>query len=153
DIKGRYEDLKSTLGHESLSIVQGREPNTVTFLIPCSQRDIIYLKELIEDEKFINFAKEHALPFICGIDMYNEPLYKDLTEAPHLMVTGATNSGKSIFVNALLIALIMLKSPKELRLYLIDPKQVEFGLYEGLAHVEKVITDMAEAEKLLEQLV
>jgi DNA segregation ATPase FtsK/SpoIIIE, S-DNA-T family len=152
DIKRRYEDIKAAMATD-LSIIQGNEPNTVTFLIPCKQRDTIYLKTILENPNFIKFAEENPLPFTCGIDMYNQPVFKCLTKAPHLLIAGATNSGKSIFLNTLLITLILLRSPKELKMYLVDPKQVEFTQYEGIAHVEKVVTNMAEAVNTLHLLV
>ena len=152
DIKRRYEDIKAAMATD-LSIIQGNEPNTITFLIPCKQRDIIYLKTILEKHDFIKFAEENPLPFTCGIDMYNQPVFKCLTKAPHLLVAGATNSGKSVFLNALLVTFILLRSPKELKMYLIDPKQVEFTQYEGITHVEKVVTDMDEAVNTLNFLV
>jgi S-DNA-T family DNA segregation ATPase FtsK/SpoIIIE len=152
DIKNKLSNIKTALGAE-LSIIQGNEPNTVTFLIPCSQREILYLKELLQDEEFIKFAEDNPLPFICGVDMFNKPVYKCLTKAPHLLVAGATNSGKSVFLNATLITLILLKSPQELRLIMIDPKQVELTQYDGYKHVESLITDMDEAVPTLDNLV
>lgn len=151
DIKKRYEDIKAAMATD-LSIIQGNEPNTVTFLIPCKQRDIIYLKTILESHEFIKFAQENSLPFICGIDMHNQPVFKCLTNAPHLLIAGETNSGKSVFVNALLITLILLKSPDELHLYLIDPKMVEFTNYERIPHVKKLIINMEEAKETLESL-
>lgn len=151
DIKKRYEDIKAAMATD-LSIIQGNEPNTVTFLIPCKQRDIIYLKTILESHEFIKFAQENSLPFVCGIDMHNQPVFKCLTNAPHLLIAGETNSGKSVFVNALLITLILLKSPDELHLYLIDPKMVEFTNYERIPHVKKLIINMEEAKETLESL-
>lgn len=151
DIKKRYEDIKAAMATD-LSIIQGNEPNTVTFLIPCKQRDIIYLKTILESHEFIKFAQENSLPFICGIDMHNQPVFKCLTNAPHLLIAGETNSGKSVFVNALLITLILLKSPDELHLYLIDPKMVEFTNYEKIPHVKKLVINMEEAKETLESL-
>jgi S-DNA-T family DNA segregation ATPase FtsK/SpoIIIE len=152
DIKNKLSNIKTALGAE-LSIIQGNEPNTVTFLIPCSQREILYLKEILQDEEFIKFAEDNPLPFFCGIDMFNKPQFKCLTKAPHLLVAGATNSGKSVFLNAMLITLILLKSPQELRLIMIDPKQVELTQYDGYKHVESLITDMDEAVPTLDKLV
>jgi DNA segregation ATPase FtsK/SpoIIIE, S-DNA-T family len=152
DIKKRYEDIKAAMATD-LSVIPGNEPNTVTFLIPCKQRDIIYLKELLENPEFIRFTQENPLPFICGIDMYNQPTFKCLTKAPHLLIAGATNSGKSVFLNTLLITLILLRNPKELKLYLIDPKKVELLQYEGIPHVEQVIKDMDKAVNILKKLV
>jgi S-DNA-T family DNA segregation ATPase FtsK/SpoIIIE len=152
DIKNKLSNIQTVLGAE-LSIVQGNMPNTVTFLIPCSQREILYLKELLQDEEFIKFAEDNPLPFICGVDMFNKPVYKCLTEAPHILTAGSTGSGKSVFVNAILITLMLLKSPNELRIFLIDPKKVEFVQYKGFSHVEKLITDMEEAEPTLDSIV
>lgn len=152
DIKKKYEDIKAVLGGE-LSITQGNEPNTVTFLIPCKEREIIYLKRLLEDPKFIAFAEENPLPFLCGIDLFNELVMKCLTVAPHLLVAGATNSGKSVFVTALLITFILMKKPSELRMILIDPKKVEFGLFQGFVHIDKIVTDMSKATQTLEELI
>jgi S-DNA-T family DNA segregation ATPase FtsK/SpoIIIE len=152
DISGRLQNIKTALGVE-MSIIQGNEPNTITFLIPCSVREVLYLKELLQDERFMEFAKENPLPFICGVDMFNKPVYKCLTKAPHLLVSGATGSGKSVSVNSLLITLMLIKNPNELRILLIDPKKVEFVQYKGFSHVENIIIDMDEAIKSLDDLV
>jgi DNA segregation ATPase FtsK/SpoIIIE, S-DNA-T family len=151
DIRRRYEDIKAAMATD-LSIVQGNEPNTVTFLIPCKQRDIIYLKTILENHNFIKFAEENPLPFTCGIDMYNQPVFKCLTKAPHLLIAGATNSGKSVFVNSLLTTIMLLRNPKDVKFILIDPKKVEFSQYKDLPHVEKIITDMHESIKVLHGL-
>ncbi|WP_299831853.1 FtsK/SpoIIIE domain-containing protein [uncultured Metabacillus sp.] len=153
DIKNRHNDINSALGSD-INIIQGKEANTVTFLIPCQQRDIIYLKELLESKEFQEFTQDNPLPFVCGLDMYNQPVFKCLTKAPHLLIVGGTNSGKSVFMNSVLMTLMLLKSPNELRLFLIDPKKVELTLYEGLPHVEgKVIKDMEEAIGKLDGLI
>lgn len=152
EIKKRYEDIKAALGMD-LSIIQGNEPNTITFLIPCRVRDIIYLKDLLEHPELIRFAEENPLPFVCGIDMMNQLAIKCLTKAPHLLVAGATNSGKSVFINTLLVTLILLRTPMDLKLILIDPKKVEFTQYQGIPHIEKVVTKMEESIDILHNLV
>ncbi|MFS1518528.1 FtsK/SpoIIIE domain-containing protein [Bacillus sp. SCS-151] len=152
EIKNKQLDIQAVLGTE-INIVQGKQPNTITFLIPCSKRDIIYLKSLLENPQYLGYASENPLPFVCGIDMYNQPVYKCLTKAPHLLVSGATNSGKSVFINSLLITLILLRNPNELRIFLIDPKKVEFIQYKGISHIESIVTDMNEAIITLSSLV
>lgn len=152
DIKKKLEDIQAVMGVE-LNIIQGNHPNTVTFLIPCKQREIIYLKELLENPEFLNFAEENPLPFVCGIDMFNDLVFKCLTKAPHLLVSGATNSGKSVFMNAMLITLLLFRTPQELRLILIDPKKVEFIQYNGFAHIDDIVIDMEEAVVTLDALV
>lgn len=151
DIKNKQADIQAVLGVD-LNIIQGNHPNTVTFLIPCKQREIIYLRELLENPEFLKFAENNPLPFVCGIDMFNNPVFKCLTKAPHVLTAGATNSGKSVFMNALLITFILFKSPQELRIVLIDPKKVEFSQYKGIAHIEDIVTDMEEAVDTLKDL-
>jgi len=151
-IENNYKNIKAALGIEGLSIEQGEESDTVSFLIPCEQRDAIYLRSLLENEEFLTFAKENKLPFAVGIGMNNELIMKCLTKSPHLLVTGTTGSGKSVFVNAMLIAMILFNSPSELLLYLIDPKIVELAMFEGIPHVQEVVTDMKQAYNLLYSL-
>lgn len=109
--------------------------------------------ELLQNPEFIEFAKNNPLPFVCGVDIFNKLVFKCLTKAPHLMVCGSTNSGKSVFLNALLIVLILMKKPDELRLILIDPKRVELNQFDGFPHVEDIITDMNDAYSTFDSLV
>jgi S-DNA-T family DNA segregation ATPase FtsK/SpoIIIE len=80
-------------------------------------------------------------------------MFSDLAELRHLLVTGATGSGKSVFVNLLLLSLLLNVPPDELALYLVDPKQVEYTFFEGFPQVKKIITDMKKADALLSSLV
>ncbi|MFK7678793.1 FtsK/SpoIIIE domain-containing protein [Bacillus sp. Wb] len=151
-IETNLKNIQATLGVEGISVEQGEESDTVSFLIPCEKRDVVYLRSLLEDEEFIEFAKENKLPFVVGIDMNNKPIFKCLTKAPHLLVAGSTGSGKSVYLNAMIIAMILFNSPNELLLYLIDPKVVELGMFEGIPHVQEIITDMRKANQLLYSL-
>lgn len=151
-IENSYKNIQAALGVDGLSIEQGEEPDTVSFSIPCEKRDVIYLRSLLENEEFLEFAKENKLPFVVGLDMHNEIMMKCLTKSPHLMVTGQTGSGKSVFLTALLITLILFNDPNELLLYLVDPKKVELNMFKGIPHVQEIITDMKEADRLLYSL-
>lgn len=156
DLLKRQKDIEFSLGKQqnSLSIVPGKEPNTVCFLIPCDKTEVIYLVELLRNPEFIEFAKNNPLPFVCGVDIYNKPVFKCLTKAPHLLICGSTNSGKSVFMNALLITFILLKKPDELRLVLIDPKQVELPQYNGFPHlVRDVVANVRDAYEVLDSIV
>ncbi|MDR6875005.1 S-DNA-T family DNA segregation ATPase FtsK/SpoIIIE [Bosea sp. BE125] len=97
--------------------------------------------------------RSEILPVCPGVDILGNPFVFDLTEAPHLFVAGATGSGKSVCVNALLLSLVAAKRPPEL--VLIDPKGVDFGDYDGSRHLRgrRVITDMTEAVGELRKLV
>ncbi|WP_182004675.1 FtsK/SpoIIIE domain-containing protein [Priestia aryabhattai] len=151
-IETNLKNIQAALGVEGISVEQGEESDTVSFLIPCEKRDVVYLRSLLEDEEFIEFAKENKLPFVVGIDMNNKPIFKCLTKAPHLLVAGSTGSGKSVYLNAMIIAMILFNSPNELLLYLIDPKVVELSMFEGIPHVQEIITDMRKANQLLYSL-
>jgi S-DNA-T family DNA segregation ATPase FtsK/SpoIIIE len=153
DFRKRHEDLEAVLARKDmLSIIPGREPNTISFLLPLKKKEVIYLIEILQNPEFIQFAENAALPFVCGIDIFNNLVFKDLADGPHLLVCGSTNSGKSVFLNALLITLILMKKPDEMRMIMIDPKQVELTPYSGMAHVDTLITDMEEAYSTLESL-
>ncbi|WP_160169926.1 FtsK/SpoIIIE domain-containing protein [Priestia flexa] len=151
-IESNLKNIQASLGVDGLSIEQGDESDTVSFLIPCEKRDIIYLRSLLENEEFIEFASKNPLPFVVGMDMNDELMMKCLTSAPHALITGQTGGGKSVFVTALIICLILFTSPSDLILYLIDPKIVELAMFKDLPHVKEIITDMNKAAALLYKL-
>lgn len=146
-------DIQASLGVDSLSIEQGSEPDTVKFEIPNEAPSMVSLRELLEDERFQEYADNNDLPFVVGLDPVNNPIYLSLRELPHLLVSGATGSGKSVFLNTLIISIMSAHTPEELHFYMIDPKLVELSQYEGMSHVQQVETDMAQAGKLLSKLV
>jgi S-DNA-T family DNA segregation ATPase FtsK/SpoIIIE len=148
-----HKNLKAELGYESFSIEQGEEPGTVSFILPCDERDVVYLKELLENEEFLKFADEAVLPFIAGVDEIGNLQFSDLVLTPHLLVAGATGSGKSKFITQLILLLLILRKPSEMIMYLIDPKKVEFNLFNGFPHIKEVVTNMNEAENIFKSLV
>jgi S-DNA-T family DNA segregation ATPase FtsK/SpoIIIE len=153
DIDKSHKNLKAELGYESFSIEQGEEPGTVSFIVPCSEREVVYLKELLENEEFLKFADEAVLPFIAGVDEIGNLQFSDLVLTPHLLVAGATGSGKSKFITQLILLLLILRKPSEMIMYLIDPKKVEFSLFNEFPHVKEVVTNMNEAENIFKSLV
>ena len=85
-----------------------------------------------------------------GKDAFGEPMVVDLASMPHMLVAGATGAGKSVFINALLVSLLVKLSPEDLSLILIDPKQLELALYQNLPHLSlPVITDSGMAMNAL----
>jgi len=88
------------------------------------------------------FAKSGSLGFPLGRDVSGEPIFANLTKMPHMLIAGATGSGKSVAIHSLIISLIYKNSPEILRFILIDPKRVELSIYEGVPHlISSVITD------------
>ena len=111
--------------------------------IPNPHRKMITLRDMADAGAF-NHVKG-TLPICLGSSVTGEPVMVDLAAAPHLLIAGTTGSGKSAGLNCFLISLLMQKSPEELRLILIDPKRIEFSLYNNLPHlITPVISDVAE---------
>jgi DNA segregation ATPase FtsK/SpoIIIE, S-DNA-T family len=149
----KNKDIQAALGVPSIGIEQGDTPDTVKFVIPNDEPAIISLRELLELQEFQEYAKKNPLAFVVGVDEINNPIFLSLAKLVHLLVAGTTGSGKSVFVNSLIMALILNYGPDLLRFIMIDPKEVELQQYEGFPHVEKVVTDMDEAYEELGALV
>ncbi len=113
---------------------------TVGIEVPRNPREIIYLDEVLSSSEFKK--NSNRLPIAMGKDAFGEPLVVDLASMPHMLVAGATGAGKSVFINTLLVSLLVKKSPSQMKLILIDPKQLELALYANLPHlVMPVVTD------------
>lgn len=106
---------------------------TVGIEVPRNKREFIYLDEILNSEVF-NSSKMR-LPIAMGRDVFGDVSVVDLAGMPHMLVAGATGAGKSVFVNTLLVSLLVRKSPREMKLLLIDPKQLELALYSNLPHL------------------
>ncbi len=109
--------------------------------VPKDQRATVGLKSIIQSEEF-NRSKPDALTFALGKDIEGRSVCGNITEMTHILVAGMTGSGKSVTMHAMLISMLYKYSPEELRLILIDPKQTEFTIYEGLPHlmINEIIT-------------
>ncbi len=101
--------------------------------VPNKVRARVRLKDLISNPQFQNHSSN--LLFCLGKDVSGNPAYADLAKMPHLLVAGSTGTGKTIFLNSLITSLLYRNSPEILRLILIDPKRVEFPVYEELPHL------------------
>jgi len=101
--------------------------------VPNPRRALIRLRPLIENQEFQN--NPSLLKIVLGRNVAGKPVYADLSIMPHLLVAGATGTGKTMFLNVLLISLLYRNSPETLRLILVDPKRVEFSVYEGIPHL------------------
>ena len=140
-VTGLSDDIGLVLNGAPIRIVypmRGRA--TIGIEVPRNPRDFIYLDEVLQSENF-NDSK-YRLPIAMGKDAFGEVKIVDLAGMPHMLVAGATGAGKSVFINTLLVSLIVKMSPRELKLILIDPKQLELALYQDLPHLLlPVITD------------
>lgn len=108
--------------------------------VPNKNRAIVGFRELIETE--IPDTKKMGIPVVLGKDVTGEPQTLDLCQTPHLLIAGATGSGKSVCVNSIILSILYNKSPDQVKLLLVDPKIVELKLYNGIAHLlTPVITE------------
>jgi len=113
---------------------------TVGIEVPRNPREFILLEEVLNSDEYKK--SNLALPVAMGKNAYGEVFVVDLAAMPHMLVAGATGAGKSVFINSLLVSLLAKKSPQQMKLILIDPKQLELALYAKLPHlVMPVITD------------
>jgi len=120
--------------------------------VPNPVREQVLLRELIESYALTKHRGRLRLPL--GKDITGEVKVVDLTQMPHLLIAGATGSGKTVFVKALLASLLFQYTPDELRLVLIDPKMVEFSIFNDIPHLlEPVVTDAKKAGEALDILV
>jgi len=112
--------------------------------VPNEQRSAVHLKEILECKEY-NDIKSN-LRFPLGRDVAGKPIIGDLASMPHLLIAGATGSGKSVGMNTLILSLLYQNSPADLRLILVDPKRVELNTYNKLPHLlTPVITDSEKA--------
>jgi S-DNA-T family DNA segregation ATPase FtsK/SpoIIIE len=117
--------------------------------IPSERRLTVFLREILAAPEFRESKRE--LPCILGKDVVGRPVVSDLARMPHLLIGGTTGSGKSVGVNGMLMSLLFTKTPEDVRLLLIDPKMLEFELYDGIPHLlHPVVTEPKGAASALQ---
>ena len=159
-IKGLENDIAlslAALGIRIIAPIPGE--SNIGIEVPNAKPQIVSMKTMLESEAFQNAKME--LPIAFGKTISNEPFVTDLAKMPHLLMAGATGTGKSVGLNAVLASLLYKKHPSELKLVLVDPKKVEFSLYSALDRhylakmpdeEEAVITDVKKVVRTLNSL-
>jgi S-DNA-T family DNA segregation ATPase FtsK/SpoIIIE len=133
-ILGLQDDLAMALRAETIRIqapIPGKD--VVGIEIPNDQFDTIYLRDILESEVFKKSAS--PLTVALGKDIVGNPFITDLKKLPHLLIAGTTGSGKSVGINAMLLSLLYRNDPDSLKLILIDPKMLEFSIYNDIPHL------------------
>lgn len=151
-IEGVRDDLRRALGVQAVRVVLTIPKKTYVGLeVPNAVREMVRLKEIIKSEAFEQ--SRSPLTLALGKDIAGAPMVIDLAKTPHLLVAGTTGSGKSVGINAMILSMLYRNTPEELRLVLIDPKMLEFSLYNGIPHLlTPVVTDMNKASAALKWL-
>lgn len=149
-LNSQKEDLGVALGSHGVRIVYplpGR--TTVGVEVPNLRRDPVRLKEVFESADLD--PNKNKLPMVLGRDTLGKPAVEDLAKMPHMLVAGTTGSGKSVCLNSILVTMLLTRTPQQVRMVLIDPKQVELQLYQDIPHLLcPVVTDMKRAPFTLE---
>jgi len=147
------DDLALALSALSIRIVAPIPGKSVVGIeVPNTNRETVYLKEIIDSDPFRTFKSK--LSFGLGKDISGEPFVVDLARMPHLLVAGSTGSGKSVSINAMICSILFKATAEEVRFLMIDPKMLELSDYEGIPHLLlPVVTNPKKAAAALRWLV
>jgi len=142
------EDLSLALGAESVRVQRMPGKSSLGVEIPNNKRELINLRDIIQSEKFQNSPSK--LTIALGKTIHGEPYITDLDIMPHLLIAGATGTGKSVALNTVIASILYKATPDEVKLILIDPKRLEFALWDGLPHlISPVVKDAKKAGAIL----
>ncbi|MCD4829500.1 MAG: DUF87 domain-containing protein [Candidatus Cloacimonetes bacterium] len=143
------DDLALAIKAETIRVqapIPGR--GLVGIEVPNSNRDTIYLKDVLLSDEMA--ALDSPLALALGKDTSGTPVVTDLARMPHLLIAGATGSGKSVCLNTMINSILLRQTPDEVRFIMIDPKMIELSGYEGIPHlIQNVVTDPDEALSVL----
>ena len=125
-----------------INIYSNPQAEAISIEVPNSTPAMVSMRTVMQAEEYLH-AKPNSLVFTMGMSIDGKPICGDITSMKHILMAGATGSGKSVMMNSMLISLLYKYSPEDLRLILIDPKKVEFAIYEGIPHlmIKEIIAD------------
>ncbi|HUT61630.1 MAG TPA: DNA translocase FtsK 4TM domain-containing protein [Phycisphaerae bacterium] len=143
-------DIARALAVPGVRVVPPRfGKDTIGVEIPNSDKEIVRIKELMNLAP--DAEREMRLPLYLGKDAGGNPIVADLAGMPHMLIAGTTGSGKSVSINAIITSVLMTRSPRDVRLILVDPKMVEMAAFERIPHLAcPIVHDMRKAEEILE---
>ena len=143
------DDLKLALAAADIRIeapIPGKA--AIGIEVPNSENSMVYLRDLLESKEYKNSTGKIA--FALGKDLTGSPVVTDVAKMPHLLIAGATGSGKSVCINTLIMSLLYKYSPEDLKLLMVDPKVIELSIYNGIPHLlVPVVTDAKKASGAL----
>ena len=148
-ITGLSDDLALALSAVSIRIVApipGRD--VVGIEIPNDEREMVNLREMVASKEFL--SSESVLTLGLGKDLMGRPVVTSMDRMPHLLIAGATGTGKSVGLNAMIISLLYKATPEDIKFVMIDPKRIELSVYNDIPHlISPVVTDMKKATNAL----
>jgi len=148
-VSAMADDLALAMRCESVRVVPNIPGKGVMgFEIPNARRASIVLRELLGCPAYASASTTLALAM--GKDIFGEPVVRDLGKMPHLLIAGATGSGKSVALHTMVLSILFRATPDEVRMILVDPKMLELSLYEGIPHLyHPVVTQPRDAAQVL----
>jgi len=148
-VTGLSQDIARSLSAKSVRVVEVIEGKSVIGIeLPNKYRETVYFTDVISAPAFAESSSHLAMAI--GSDISGKPVIADLAKMPHLLVAGTTGSGKSVAVNTMIVSILYKSTPEDVRMIMIDPKQVELSVYNGIPHLlSEVVTDMKEAANAL----
>ena len=147
-VTGLGDDLCLALEAESIRIDRLPGKSTVGIEVPNPTRATIVLRELIESPEYLKSTAR--LPLALGKDITGKIVISDLHRMPHLLIAGATGTGKSVSINSLILSILFCSKPDQVKMIMIDPKRLELGLYQDIPHLlVPVVTEPLVAQNVL----
>lgn len=126
--------------------------STIGIEIPNKVQQSVTVREILES--FPKNSRESKLMTVLGRDIMGKPAWMEINKTPHLLVAGTTGSGKSVCINSIIVSILMRTKPNEVKLVLVDPKKVEFAMYEDIPHLlVPVVTNPKKANEILKKVV
>ncbi len=146
------DDLALSLKAQSVRVSTLPHKSAIGIEVPNRNREIVCLREIVSSEMF---QKSHSkLTLALGKDIFGNPVVTDLLKMPHLLVAGATGSGKSVSINSMVMSILYKAAPREVKMLMIDPKLLELSYYENIPHlISPVITSPKDAAEALRKMV
>ncbi len=146
------DDVARETGVSSLRVEPMESSGNIGFEFPAEEMKTVDFASVLETSEFK--SAKGALPLCLGVDIRGNPIVADLAKMPHLLVAGTTGSGKSVGLNTFILSLMKKLKPADLKFVLIDPKRIEFSIYNKLKYLLlPVVTEMSQASAVLEYLV
>ena len=152
NISAALPDIAREMGVSSLRVEPIAGTQKLGFEIAADKMEIVDFSGVVASDEFKK--QKGALPLYLGVDIAGKPVFADLAKMPHLLIGGTTGSGKSVALNCFILSLMSIKKPSELKFVLIDPKRIEFSVYNNQSYLlGPVVTDNKQAASVLQYLV
>lgn len=146
------EDLSLALRAEAVRIQRIPGKSSLGIEVPNNRQELIRIRDIIQSEQFVKSPSKLAIAL--GKTIHGEVYITDLTVMPHLLIAGATGSGKSVALNSIICSILYKATPDEVKLILIDPKRLEFSVFEGIPHLLcPIIKNPKKAEAVLQDAI